>query len=362
MTKPKIWHLVSNRWNSAIAEYALQTSRALRDLEYPTLITPLAERPLANRATEHGLAVEAVSSFRPKLEVWQRLKEIRTNFQPDILIVYGGQETFFSRFLAAGRPILRFRGQNEDVLKTGHLLSRFGQKSIQALLAPSQAVASRLRQSWRTPVFVVPLGCDRERFYHQSEAFRKLQRPSLQIVGRLDPIKGHQRFFYFFRELLRRWPSDFARPYLEIIGEAANVSNQELRQIASSLQLVEGVDWALIDRRLPDIGAAMSAAHLGVICSLGSEVICRVAEEYLLCGTPIFVSGVGSLEECLFHKRAGASYRGLDMHAAVDLLSQQLLQAYQETSEQRQERAQAAALHFSRQRMGERLSEVIANF
>jgi hypothetical protein len=101
----------------------------------------------------------------------------------------------------------------------------------------------------------------------------------------------------------------------------------------------------------------MSGTHLGVIPSLGSEVICRVAQEFLLCGCPIFVSGVGSLEECLFSASAGSSYRGLDFSSSVQLFVQTLIQAWQESLATRQERALEAKALFSLSTMGQRLDQ-----
>ena len=103
----------------------------------------------------------------------------------------------------------------------------------------------------------------------------------------------------------------------------------------------------------------MSATDLAVISSLGSEVICRVAEEFLLCGVPLFVSGVGSLEECLVDKSFGSSYRGLSEERAATLLTEKLWQASQESTIERQARAEAARQLFSLEAMGKELSTML---
>ena len=89
--------------------------------------------------------------------------------------------------------------------------------------------------------------------------------------------------------------------------------------------------------------------------SIGSEVIGRVAEEFLLCGTPVIVSGVGSLNEVLFDEKAGDSYSGLDSRAAANLIRCWLRQAVTETTEMRADRAFRARQLFSLETMGEAL-------
>ena len=69
-----------------------------------------------------------------------------------------------------------------------------------------------------------------------------------------------------------------------------------------------GEEVCLTSTRVENISELINSSMLGVIPSLWSEDICRVAQEFLLCGVPVFVSGVGALEDCLF-SGAGVSYK-----------------------------------------------------
>ena len=104
----------------------------------------------------------------------------------------------------------------------------------------------------------------------------------------------------------------------------------------------------------------MSRTHLGVVCSLGSEVICRVAQEFLLCGAPIAVSGVGALKEVLRSKSFGIHYGNLSLSDSADLIREQLYRGWQETAETRKKRAELSREHFSFERMGCDLDKVFS--
>ena len=126
------------------------------------------------------------------------------------------------------------------------------------------------------------------------------------------------------------------------------------------MNLIEGQDWVLIAERVPEIRKLIANTHVGVICSQGSEVICRVAEEFLLCGAPIYVSGVGSLGECVFDEKMGFVYGdrlGMD---AINPLRELLIGSFQEAADAKRARADLAKDRFTFQAMGKGLEKAIA--
>jgi glycosyltransferase involved in cell wall biosynthesis len=275
-------------------------------------------------------------------------------------MVYGGPETVLARLVGGRRPLVRFRGQLKDLATDPHSArERLGRQGLSTILAPSEVVAHTLRRPKGPPVRVIPLGCDTQKFYFDAEAFAALARPTLKILGRFDPVKGHRPFFGWFRQILRSWPQAIPPPYLEVVGEPANISREQLRGFARAAGLREGQDWRLLDRRFETMAPILSGTHVGVICSQDSEVICRVAEEFLLAGCPLFVSGVGSLEECLFDATAGVSYRELTPAEAIKSLKRLLIAAFQETAPIRRARAEAARQYFSTTMMGQNLARLV---
>lgn len=278
-----------------------------------------------------------------------------TEFKPDVVFTYGGPETFLSGFIPSATRI-RFRGSE---MKTGSLQAfqqRLSHLSVDRILVPGTALRESCQQVFGAEkVEQVILGCDTEKFSLTGGHSR--ERPEILIFGRFDPVKGHREFMEIFRRLVDRWPQAQPAPLLTIAGEAANVSASELLTAAAKLGLAEE-HLRILCGRFENVAAMMSEATIGVISSLGSEQICRVAQEFLLCGTPVAVSGVGSLEDVLF-KGGGVSYRGLGTEDAGALLRKSLLDAFTEPLAARSERASRARQLFSLETMAARLLQVI---
>ena len=142
----------------------------------------------------------------------------------------------------------------------------------------------------------------------------------------------------------------------------ANISTDQIRAFARDVNLVEGEHWELVSTRVKNLSEILNQAHLGVIPSQGSEVICRVAQEFLVCGLPIFVSGVGSLEECLVREDFGTSYQGLPEMKIAKSLRDLLLDSFLESAETRCLRARKAEELFSLDRMGKSLEVYLDQF
>ena len=355
----RVWHLCSNRWNSAITEYALSSALALRQVGWESLFSPLVGSPAADRAHRASLEGPHLAHFGLS-ETWTFRREL-ARLQPDLILLYGGPETFLSR-AAPGRPRLRFRGQDADGSRPlPRLATRWSMNHCAGLITPSRHIKARFDAVMgQTPVHCVPLGQARERYQFVPEALIGLERPVLRIFGRLDPVKGHATFFQLYARLLARWPAGEPRPWLEVVGQEANLKADMLRRAAAAAGLSEAQDWALRLERVADVKAMLSATHLGVIPSLSSEIICRVAQEFLMAGCPLFVSGVGSLEECLFDADAGLSYRQLAPAEQVEGLRRWLLRSLRESPAEKAQRAARAGALFSLERMGEDLKAALS--
>ena len=357
MSALTVWHLSSNRWNSAITEYALSAARALMLAGHRSVFTPLAGSPAEARA-ERYLETRAVPRFT--VAELGKLRTMAREIRPDVIMTYGGPETFLSKALPGA--VVRFRGQ---ALDAGGFASgarqRFAHAHAALLLAPSEALAAQLTALAPEQAAVcVPLGCDTQVFTRVPAASLG-ERPELVVLGRLDPVKGHAAMMRLMVRVLGDWPGDLPRPRLHVVGEPANLSATYLTELVKAAGLTFGDDFRLTATRVPDIARLLSEATLGVVPSLGSEIICRVAEEFLLCGTPVVVSGVGSLDEVLFSD-AGGSYRGLGDEEAAALLGAWTRQSLAEGEAAKVARAAQARALFSLESMGAALSRLIEPF
>ena len=118
-------------------------------------------------------------------------------------------------------------------------------------------------------------------------------------------------------------------------------------------------DVVIETKRVRDISKEMSLATIAAIPSLWSEEICRVAEEFLLCGTAVIVSGVGALEDALFDDESGVSYKNLSEKDRVILFLDWIHKEFKAPHVTRLKRAQRAKKYFSLESMGDNFSKIL---
>jgi glycosyltransferase involved in cell wall biosynthesis len=349
----KILHLCSNRWHSAITEYAINATRALNLAGHANRLGLISGTPGAKYASQFKLDLRTADSF--SLADAHNWRQVVSSFDPDVVITYGGAETTLVKTLPLRRDtrVVRFRGQDNEAAGIIHKL-RFalGHGHVSALLAPSEFAAARIHKLTKKPVHVVPLGIDANRFKPHVTAG---DRRDVVILGRFDPVKGHARALSIFQKAVALGAP---APRLHIIGEPKNVSVAELEAMRDKLGLTHA-QVKITAARVPGIDRVLSEAALGWVPSLGSEVICRVAEEFLLCGTPIIVSGVGSLPE-LITPKDGADYAGLGDDEAALLLRTWWELSRKEGAEAKEDRAVRARSQFSLEQMGNELSVILS--
>jgi glycosyltransferase involved in cell wall biosynthesis len=352
-----VWHLISNRWNSAITEYALSAARSLKERGWETCFSPLLNSPAEERSLAHGLDTHPFSSFGVQglIRFSRLLKEI----SPDVIITYGGPETSLLRILGKGNvKKFRFRGQEREKRALFKLRYKVNSSHLDGIISPSVKRANFFKTLSDISVQCVTLGCDTGKIHRVPDTSPRAEFMKMVLLGRFDPVKGHEKFFSITRKLIECWPKDKPKPLLHIVGKPANISRAEIEAMGGRAGLKAGVDFLITTEWIENIAELMSRATLGVIPSLGSEVICRVGEEFLLCGTPILVSGVGSSEEILF-EGAGASYAGLSDGEVVSLTRELLIVSYGENEAAKKARAAQARDLFSLEAMGENLEKII---
>ena len=348
MIRGTIWHIISNRWFSAISSYCLQASRALELEGFENIVTPLEGSPVHGKALDYGMDVRPVTSFNilntPLFKKYERA------IKPSYIFLYGGPETTIAKFFSREVRLVRFRGRDNDGKQNKWLL-RLAHTHIDEVIVPSEGFRRFFEPSLPCPVRAIPYGAD-ECSYLTSIAHGE-GRPTLTVVGRLDPIKGHREFFSYFREVLDAWSGGQA-PFLRIIGKEANLKVVDLEEAAARANLAV-TNYEIIPELVPDITSIMVKTSLGVVCSLGSEVICRVGAEFLLNGTPIAVTDVGSLGELLFED-AGVCYSQMSPRDFASFLQR----CHSEKVEIRLSRQRRATELFSTKAMGAHLKKLVS--
>jgi len=352
----KVWHLISNRWNSAISEYALSAARALRSAGAESLITPLQASPIETRFLAQQFNVQSIDKFGPTR--YPKLASLAANFRPNYIFAYGGPEATAAIFAKRGGKLIRFFGQRVDERGAARALaSRFGHLHVDRAIAPSNFVAIPLKNLLQSDVAVVPLGCDEEKYFLVESP--RGNRPEILIFGRLDPVKGHREFLPVFKQIIRLSEAHKEpTPLLRIVGLPANLSPVHLWAEADKLE-ISRQHLEIQCEAVENVAQLMSTSTVGLVSSIGSEVICRVAEEFLLCGTPVVTTSVGSLPEVFTHPSFGESYNHEDIEGAAIKIYARIRLAYKETRIDRLKRAEFAKKIFSLNRMSQELLQLL---
>ena len=120
---------------------------------------------------------------------------------------------------------------------------------------------------------------------------------TLAIVGRLSPVKGHDLLLKSFQLLKQH------RPLTTLLVLFNNPSLQCIE-----IKALEGMSKKLgIDSNIRCIGTRtdirniMKFVDVGVVSSLNSEMICRVALEFFSVGTPVVALPTGCLPEIVIN-------------------------------------------------------------
>jgi glycosyltransferase involved in cell wall biosynthesis len=141
---------------------------------------------------------------------------------------------------------------------------------------------------------VIPNGIDVERFAPDAVARTQVRRelgirdeePLVGVVGRLDPMKGHDTFLKAASMLTEDW----AALKLVCIGDGPAAYKAHLTNIAESLGL--GVRLVWVDSR-NDIERMHNAFDVVVSSSTYGEGFPNVIAEAMACGVPCVVTDVG---------------------------------------------------------------------
>ena len=175
-------------------------------------------------------------------------------------------------------------------------LSRVASRAAHLIIANSEA-GRRFHAASGYPanrMVVVPNGIDSQHFAPRPHARAAMRQqwgidqdaPVVGLVGRLDPMKGHETFLRAAAIVRQSVPE--AR--FLVIGDGPAAYASELRQLAESLGIAGRVHWMSAHRDVRDTYAALDAL---VSLSLWGEGFPNVIAEAMSTGTPCIVTQCG---------------------------------------------------------------------
>jgi glycosyltransferase involved in cell wall biosynthesis len=304
-------------WWNASAYYAVELSSSLSKNGHRVLFAGSPGTPAFEKAREKGvpvienvdLAIRGPVSF---LRTLRNLTQVLRDSRPDILNAHQGGEHLLLALAARGaRPAPVIVRTRADIRRpVAHPLERvLYERWTDAVVTSGEFMARqgyfdgfRLGEGRVRPIHP---GVDTELFSPPRErgSFRReLGIPEedvlIGIAARLSPVKGHRTFLGAAAILARKRE----RVSFLVAGREEQVRREDLIGMAVKSGISGKVYFA---GRYADARPIIAALDVGVVASLGSEAVSRVALEYMAMARPVVATTVGVLPETIRHGETG---------------------------------------------------------
>ena len=329
----KILITVSVRWWNANAYYAISAAKALSASGHQVYVAGDPTYPPTIRAESEGLHTIKIrfASFNPVILIidWVKLYRFTKREEIDIINAHRSEDHLLTAFIALklGIPLVRTLGDVRNP-KDNFINRWLHMKVTDFHILSSESIWVRYISTW--PNFnpnksVILGGVDGREYYHTERKKEKLitqlriphQSLVVGMVGRLSPIKGHVNFITAASLILEKIPEVL----FIISGNEEEVFIKDLNLLVCSLNM--GDHFRIFDRYEP-VRDLMSIFTVGVIASKDSEVIARVAMEYIATGTPVVATDINVLPEVVQNNRNGLIVAADDAYEMAEAITRLL--------------------------------------
>lgn len=291
------------RWFNVGAWYAVNVAKGLKEFGNDVLFVGKGDLPPVREAKKAGLKVDnslsfTVSSFLSDVIKFLKLLEL---FPADIVNSHraeGMNISIAANMLRGGNSPKIIRTRVEIRHPKVNIFNRWAYRRIDGIITPWEEGRKRVVEDMHFPdekVLLLPGGIDTDKFRPDLSGINFRRElgigedvPLAGVVGRLDPVKGHDDFITCAKYVLQAVED----AHFVIIGEEANIKVDELKALAQKEGVTERMHF--VGRR-EDIERCICALDVGVVSSIGSEALSRVALEYMACGLPTVATRVGGL-------------------------------------------------------------------
>jgi glycosyltransferase involved in cell wall biosynthesis len=279
----KILSVIDIPWNSALAAYAFDQALALRAGGHEVLFAcpeGSAAMDFAGKAGFRAFAIPGRKEYHRLPLALLRLRSIIKKEDVNAVCAHTGRAQTLGYLL--GLPLVRVKA---DAKKPS---AGFTFSAVDRTIAASDFIKNLYLEAGMKPG---SLSVIRQGINIPAVIPRKPAPPyKIGLLGRLDPVKGHDVFLKAAALLLKQ---DIQAEF-HIAGYEANIKYSDLDKTARELGIEKNI---FHHGKVDGPYAFMGACDVGVITSLGSEAVSRAALEWLACGKPLVASAVGSLPE-----------------------------------------------------------------
>lgn len=289
MNQPlKILSIIDIPWNSGLAYYAFEQARALRGGGHTVIFACPEGSAAAAFAARENFETQFIPGRKEYLRFPAAVRALRRLVRErgiSVVCAHTGLAQTLAWLLRRDKPELRLFRVKADVKKPS---LGFTINSMERVISASEYIEDLYIAAGLDPArsSMIRQGIDVQPYEYPPAVppFR------IGLLGRLDPVKGHECFLKAGAELIHRgWQAEF-----HIAGGEANLKYAGLEKIAGDLGIKDRVTF---HGKVEDAAAFMKSCNIGVIASLGSEAVSRAALEWLACGRPLVATTAGSLPE-----------------------------------------------------------------
>ena len=305
-----VLHIINVRWYNATAWYALSLADVSNKNGETHFILSIPNAPVLYEAEKRGIANYAFdfnssNPFKILKAIISFEKFLKTN-DVDIIIAHRGEFFWYlclrRLFIRKNNVLIRVRG--DDRPPTSDFISKYFYKKLTNIII---VTASIIRKNFidnlnlnPDKVVVIHGGVDRNIFYPDINKRVTIRKEFgyteddcvVSVIGRFDPVKGHS---IFFKAMGMLYKVD-KKLKLLLVGFPENISNDDIMDMAKE----NGVDKiTTITGRRDDIPSIINAIDIGVVSSINSEKIARVAFEIIATEKRIMSSDIGVLPDII---------------------------------------------------------------
>ncbi|ADY74067.1 glycosyl transferase group 1 [Desulfurobacterium thermolithotrophum DSM 11699] len=288
--------ILDERWDSALTDLGIKMAVVSDGC---VACAVLKGAPAEERVKKANLKYFYIEDPRKGLSIqpFLSLRKVIERFKPDIVVTIRGDELLFSSLLKKTFNFKLYRIHGEAKGIRNSFLNRYlHRKFVDGVILSSRKLLNEVVID--LPKIFAHGAVDTQEFKFSEKGRERIRKELdvndsilIGVVGRLDPVKGHELFIKALSILKKK---DLKVKGL-IVGEEKNVKLSDLKTLAQTLGVNK--DIFFITERRKDIVDLMSAIDIGIVPSKGSEMIARTLLEFMACEKPVVATAVGVLPE-----------------------------------------------------------------
>ena len=327
------------RWWNAEAAYAATLARELLNAGHKVWVLTLPNSLNETKLRSWNLPIITdipLSSSNP-WQLWRAYRRLQSLIEEQQIQIVNAHRSEGFPLLVLLRQrlksfaLIRTRGTTRP-LRDHWLNRKLHEDWIESVIVPAQVIASQLRQvlnlpSERLQVIYYPVNPSSIDSQGESEAQQSrlecLARLGILrhcrvigIVGRIRPVKGQRILLKSFATLRKRFPDIV----LLMLYRDTNETEAEWQGLLQDLVESNLQQSVYLYGYREDVLEIMRHTDIGVVSSVDSEVICRVAVEFFSVGTPVVAFPTGALPEIIQDGVTGRIAKDKSAEALAEIL------------------------------------------